>query len=297
MEQEEVFKEGQIENRVEKVEHRGEMITIHKPEGTYSIFYGSHRRKKEVPYKFLEGVGGICLEFVQGEYPRNHEEFIKANRKMQNQTPFLSDKRFSQCMIMADCSIPDIVAGLDIYLPYLELTVATIPLFDKIYRREHKKPCSRRQFLKNIVTATGAAYLSLPSISQLIRAWSSDSGIGERTTARLYKSVQKIHPETTIFVATLRDAVLAQKMYYLLENCGYSHLLAPRGALHVSLEEMVSSEEDERLDFLRRLKPLLLKVTFPKTFYEIKRYGLKNKKWTIIQEFEEPKLKAIIGEK
>lgn len=96
----------------------------------------------------------------------------------------------------------------------------------------------------------------------------------------------------------LRDAVAAQKMQFLLQNHNYRHLLAPRGAEHVGIEDAIISRETERIDFLTRLKPVLPKVMPDiETFYQINEYRVSDQgRWNVAQRLEEPSLKRIIGQ-
>lgn len=276
----------------QKIERRGNVVTINKPEGVYSIAYGIHlgEKKQEVP----SGVDGICFEWM-GKYPSTNEEINEV--AVANQKDLFDYARNNNLPLFAvDCSISPVALVEEVVSPQVEFIVGA-SLFGKIMERtKATRGFTRRDFLKRMLAGGAALYLTLPNISVFSRFGSSISGIGEEPTAELSKLTQRIHPEYKIFILGLRDAVAAQKMQFLLQKKGYKHLFAPRGAEHVGMEDAILAQESERIDFLSRLRPVLSKVVPDLgTFYQINEYRLSpGGNWEIAQRLEEPSLKAII---
>lgn len=277
----------QLENSVER---HGNVATIKKPEGLYSIAYGIHigEGKEIVP----AGVDGICFEWV-GKYPTTSDELREA--AVANQKPLFDYAERNKLPLLAtDCSITLAALAEELVGP-LEFIMAAY-LYNKMREGVAKRGMTREEFLKLMLWGGGALYLALPNVSFFGRLVSTLTGVGEEQTAELSKNIQKIHPEYKILTLGLRDAVAAQKMQFLLQNENYSHLLAPRGADHVGIETAILSQESDRMDFLERLKPVLPKVLPDlETLYQINEYRVSNQgRWEIARQIEEPKLRQLI---
>lgn len=280
---------------VNTIERYGNIATISKTEGKYSIAYGAHilEDKQYIPL----GVDGICFEWPR-TYPSTHEEVQKVaivNQKsavdyaVRNRLPLLA----------VDCAIAPIIstALMEVFLMSVEPVMASY-LYKKMGERVANRGMTRREFVKTVLLGGGVAYLSSTPVSVLGRFGSSLTGIGRDQTAELSKLNQRIHPEYGIFLLRLRDIVAAQKMQYLLQNYDYGHLLAPRGAEHVGMEDAILAQENERMDFLTRLRPVLPQVlSNPETFYQINEYRVSDQgRWEVTKRLEEPRLKQIIGD-
>lgn len=282
---------GSIEREQPKIERRGDVVTINKPEGVYSIAYGIHlvEKKQEVP----SGVDGICFEWPS-KYPSSNDE-VQRVAAVANQKPLFDYAERNRLPLLAvDCSITPVALAEELVGP-LEFIMAGY-LFGRMRERVAQKGMTRRKFLKTMLVGGAALYLTLPYVSLFGRLGSSSTGVGEEQTAELSKLTQRIHPEYKILILGLRDTVAAQKMQFLLQNRNYKHLLAPRGTEHVGIEDAILAQESERIDFLSRLRPVLPKVVSDLgTFYQINEYRLlPGGNWEIAQRLEEPSLKAII---
>lgn len=269
------------------IERLGNIVTIRKPEGVYTISYGIHTRAENSPQGLSESYDGVCFEGGLNPYPPTHEELQLFGTG--NQRPLFEYARSNGLPIFAaDCSVSPL-ALLEELEVGIELAAGAV-LFKKLVK---PKKISRRDFLR--FAGMGVAlYLSLPTISLLGQFGSSISGAGENETAELAKITQRIHPEYKIFLLSVRDAVLAQKMQFLLENTNQAHLVTPRGAEHIGIEDMILASEEERVDFLERLRPVLPKLVLPETFYKIVKYEINSGEWKIDEVFEEPALKRIM---
>jgi hypothetical protein len=275
---------------INTIERHGNIATIKRPEGQYSVAYGLHivEGQENIP----QGVDGICFEWAS-KYPTTSDELRRA--AVANQKPMFSyAERNGLPLLAIDCSITPVALTEEIVGP-LEFVMAGY-LYNKMREGVAKKGMTRREFLKSMLIGGAALYLALPSASLFGRVGSAITGLGEEQTAELSKSMQKIHPEYKILILGLRDVVAAQKMQLLLKNGGYKHLLAPRGAEHVGMETAILSPESDRMDFLERLKPVLPKVLpDPETLYQINEYRVDQGKWVISRQLEEPNLRQLIG--
>lgn len=281
---------GRVLDTLNSIERHGNIVTIEKPEGKYSIAYGMHgnERRENIP----SGVDGVCFEWP-AKYPSTNEEVKK--RGIGNQKPFFDYAHRNRIPLLAtDCSVRPAVDQVERFADAFEVVLAG-ELSLKTYKAAAREAMTRRKFLKTMLFGGAAFYFLLPLISSLGRGMSSLTGIGEEQTVGLSKFTQKIHPEDLIVTLGLRDTVAAQKIQFLLREYGYKHLLAPRGARHVGLETAILAEENERINYLRRLKPIFsIALSDPKTLYQIYEYRLSSSgNWKVAQIMEEPRLKQL----
>lgn len=273
------------------IERRGNIVTIKKPEGKYSIAYGIHvvEGQEIIP----AGVDGICFELPE-KYPITNDELLRAAVGNQK-PPFDYAKRNKLPLLAVDCSITLVAEANEIVVDSLELLMGCY-LYDKMRKGVAERGMTRRKFLKMVSLGGVASYLVSPYLSPWVRGVSTLAGRGEEQTAELAKSIQKMHPESKILTFGLRDVVAAQKMQFLLKNKSYKHLLALRGTAHVGLETAILSNEGGRIDFLERLKPVLPKVLEnPETLYQINEYRVSDQGlWEVVERLEEPNLKQLI---
>jgi hypothetical protein len=275
---------------INTIERHGNVATIKKPEGKYSVAYGLHieEGQENIP----PGVDGICFELAS-KYPTSDDWLRRA--AVANQKPMFDYAERNRLPLLAvDCSIATPVIWAEEIVGPLEFIMGGY-LYDKMRERVAKSGMTRREFLKWMLLGGASLYLGLPSVSLVGRSGSTVTGVGEEQTAGLSKSIQTIHPEYKILTLGLRDVVAAQKMEFLLRNGGYKYLLAPRGTEHVGIETAILSQESDRMDFLERLKPVLPKVLpDPETLYQINEYRVNQGKWIVSKQLEEPNLKQLI---
>lgn len=275
-----------------KIERGNNSVTITRPEGKYSIAYsGTHllERKPVIP----AGIDGICFEYGS-KYPTSDNEFRQIG--LRDQRPFFEYAALNKLPLLAtDCAI-DLLGFVENAVEGVKFLTA-LKLFKKMRREVVKRPVSRRTVLKSMLAGGAVVYLESPLATEIVRAASSLTAVGEEQTVGLSKLIQETHPEYGIVILKLRDTVAAQKMYFLLLRKGYRHLIAPRGALHVGLETAILSSPEDRMAFLRRFRPVLPKLLSDVgTFYKISEYRISDQaEWEFSKQFEEPTLKQLAG--
>jgi hypothetical protein len=281
------------------LEREGALVTITKQEGKYGILYGAEITGTRITPQLLGDVDGICLE-TRGlglPYPRGAELEQRYGLGV-NQKALLGCARALNIPIFAlDCSLRPEVYFAEFLALGVELS-AGAALFQKAIEKAkiRKGRMSRREFLITAGLAGAGAYLYSPMASKLSRAVSSISGVGEGETAGLSKFIQRIHPEYMVFILSLRNTVIAQKMQFLLQATDHSHLLQTFAAEHVGIEDAILTSERERIHFLAKLKPILPKAVSPETFYQAVRYKAEAGRWKVDRTFEEPNLKEMIAD-
>ena len=288
-------KEKLVINRGE-IERQGRITTIRKPEGIYSIEYQNHTSLEELPPKFLQNIDGYCLEGAW-EYPKSEEDFLKIFTANQRWYKFYGEF-FEKPVLLTECNIPIVPAVIEGGILGIEFG-SGLALASKIGKeiesdRKGKIGYSRRRFFRDVGIGLTSLYLTSPLLSSFGRMVLGTTDTGAKPSADLLKTTLKIHPEIGKLTLFLRDAVSSQKMKYLMEQKGFSHLLSPRGAAHVTLEEMILADEKVRLDFLRKMVPIYKKISDPETFYKIRQYDFVQGKWAITAEYEEPRLREIM---
>jgi hypothetical protein len=149
-------------------------------------------------------------------------------------------------------------------------------------------------FVASLTYGLAGAWLLLPVVSNMTRLVSSITGEGMEQSARLKKLSHKLHPEAELLYLSLRNAVIAEKAYYLTQTYGKNaHIAIVLGAGHVGIEDMLIKSHAERLDYLKKFQNLLHKIVLPEYLYSINRMGYNGKEWRMEKTEKVPALEAL----
>ena len=267
------------------IDRQGNLATVTTPEGVVSIAYGVHLTRGELHVP--AGVDGYSFEWAD-LYPAASDLSKAAYGNQELMYNFSEDHNLP--LLAVDCSISTLADASGRILNVAEW-LGALKLADMSQQRY-----TRREFIKLLLTGIPAVYLSSNLISSVSVVASYYTKTGENQSANLEKFSQRIHPESYIALLKIRDAVAAQKIHFLMTNQGYKHIFVTRGLEHVGLEDEILKNEQERLDYLTQLKPLLPAIVdFPETFYQIFEYKKTvNSDRKITNTWEEANLKRIM---
>ena len=149
-------------------------------------------------------------------------------------------------------------------------------------------------FVASLTYGLAGAWLLLPVVSNMTRLVSSITGEGMEQSARLKKLSHKLHPEAELLYLSLRNAVIAEKAYYLTQTYGKNaHIAIVLGAGHVGIEDMLIKSHVERLGYLKKFQNLLHKIVLPEYLYSINRMGYNGKEWRMEKTEKVPALEAL----
>lgn len=162
---------------------------------------------------------------------------------------------------------------------------------------------SRRDFLKFGSYAAVGTWLSLPAVSTMLRKLLSESENYKTATTNLRKLSHRLHPEEMLFIEKIRDVIVAEKMEWIMRNLrrqngNDSHMVRIWGYDHVDFETRIQNSSEERMAFLRMLKPLeIFKAFESNTLYQVveNEYDPQNDSWKPARSYEIPELKELIN--
>jgi hypothetical protein len=276
-----------------KITRNKNITTIETGIGTYTILYGLHvvaQNPDDVP----ENTTGIILE--TGIHPwlkdpvktiqklKNHLQYkLLFERLEKEQVPVLfADVKYKYnnfALLLADNLFS--AAGW----------IGGKRLINQLIRHDAKP---QRGFVTHLAYGVAGAWLLLPVVSNMTCLVSAITGEGMEQSARLKKLSHKLHPEAELLYLSLRNAVIAEKAYYLAQTCGKkAHIAIVLGAGHVGIEDMLIKSHVERLGYLKKFQNLLHKIVLPEYLYAIIRMGYNGKEWRMEKTEKVPALEAL----
>ncbi len=276
-----------------KITRNKNITTIETGTGTYTILYGLHvvpQNPDDVP----ENITGIILE--TGIHPwlkdpvqtiqklKKHPQYkLLFERLEKEQIPVLfADVKYKYnnfVLLLADTVFP--AAGW----------IGGRRLINQMIRHAANP---QRGFITSLAYGLAGAWLLLPVVSNMTCLVSAMPGEGMEQSARLKKLSHKLHPEAELLYLSLRNAVIAEKAYYLAQTYGKNaHIAIVLGAGHVGIEDMLIKSHGERLGYLKKFQNLLHNIVTPEYLYSIIRMGYNGKEWRVEKNEKVPALEAL----
>jgi hypothetical protein len=278
----------------EGIQRHGNFSTVSLPEGSVTIAYGLHVQRKTPPPSFSQA-GGLILEAGLFDYPNDSELQRDMNENFTNvSTYMINAANLGIPMVAADCNLQPWTL-LDNLTPAMEIIAAQKLLKTAVQLNpEARNYQTRRQFLGKL-TGIAAGFYAIPIVGVAGRVASSMSGKGEEEFRSLRKITGEMFPEYSLFTVSLRNAVLAQKIHFLLKETQIAHPWISLGSDHVQIEESLLEDEENRLNYLQKFKEVLPFTVVPDTFYKMNIYEPSHDGYHLTQVLEEPSLKRIIS--
>jgi len=133
----------------------------------------------------------------------------------------------------------------------------TLQEVSKELTERYPRKYTRREVLKLMAGGIAGAYLATNSIPKLLTyPLSLTEGGGERVRD-IAKQNEKAHPLNYVFTHRVRNAIIAEKLCWLGKNTRLEEVGLSIGAAHVGIEDALQATSEERIAFLRSLKPFL----------------------------------------
>lgn len=153
---------------------------------------------------------------------------------------------------------------------------------------------TRREVLKLMAGGIAGAYLATNSIPKILTYPLSLTGGGTERVRDIAKQTEKIHPLNYIFTHKVRNTIIAEKLCWLGENTELEEVSLSIGAAHIGIEDALHATSEERLAFLKSLKPFLKAFFENETLYKIAKLetGPANQ-WYLDRWYEVPELKDL----
>ncbi len=279
----------------------GPSVHISKPGGEFTVVYENHAVE---PYTNLipSGIKAFFPETAEADYI-GEPPLLHLNRLAQRRPRtlrVLKDRRVP--VFFADLAFtpPNDVRTLnyDLASIALEATAGAVTIYKTAQklRVEGSNLISRRRLL-GLGGIVASSYLLSPAAALLGRASANITGIGEGATAEFQKLSDIVHPEAFFFHGHLREAALAFKEEWLMQNLfDGGHALTLIGAAHAGIETQFEYDLDQKLAYLERVKSIIKKTVPSEIFYKIVRFDFNGKSWDWTDTIEVPELKALVSE-
>lgn len=275
-------------------------ITINK-EGVSSvrIIYGNHHIAQD-PDQFIDGSHNLILETASAEYLRDpawcFNALLGENPVIKQYSRLLPRIQrdhisvyFTDLLIKPQYAIPEAVA-----MPFIEAAAASFLLDKKLFAPVK----DRRDFIIRAGKALAGTWAAAPAatmVGSLVTSFNNKLHAPFIEASRLNS---KLHPEVAFAIVTLRNAVNAHKLEWILSYDRQKPAKANAifGAIHcVEWPYMVTAEE--RIKFLEKCRDLnIFKLLDINTEYLYKAVRLtSNGKGNLEQSHHEvPDLKALV---
>jgi hypothetical protein len=272
-----------------KITSKKNITRIETTTGTYTILYGLHivaQNPAEVP----ETIQGIILETGMHPWLKDPLKTIQHLKKHLQYKP-LFDR-------LEKAKVPVFFA--DLKYKYNDLALITADNFFTAAEWMAGLRLLNQLTQKRDLAAIGTyglvgAWLLLPFASSALRLLSAITGKGLEPSARLKKLSHQVHPEAELLSLSWRNAIIAEKAYYLTQTYGNkTHIAMVLGAGHVGIEGMLLYKHSERIAYLEKFQPLLNKIVTPEYFYSVIAMGYNGKEWRIEKNEIVPELKALV---
>jgi hypothetical protein len=259
-----------------RIERKGNIARIETREALYVIAYGQHNKAQD--YRDIpDNTRIVFLENSTGDWSREYNGYdhFRTDEQYGGLVQSLEQRNISICFSDVNIkriNIPKIrPLPPDFITLMAETALGSGLIYSAVKRNSENTRSSRRKFLSKTSKAIAGTYLLSPMISGLGRGATYQNGLGEHSV-EARKFINDIHPEIDIIVGSFREAVMGFKEQWLAESIGNKPVIATViGAIHVGLEEVLQSTQQDKLNLLKKFKSVLdLIVSVPETFYTVR---------------------------
>jgi len=174
------------------------------------------------------------------------------------------------------------------------LGLKTLQNVSKELTERYPRKYTRREVLKLMAGGIAGAYLATNSIPKILTYPLSLTERGTEKIREMTKQNERLHPLNYVFTHQVRNTIIAEKLCWLGENTGLEEVALSIGAAHVGIENVLQTTSEERLAFLKSLKPFLKAFFENETLYKVAKLqtGPANQ-WYLDRWYEVPKLKDL----
>lgn len=284
--------EDKIPSSVEKV------TTEH---GTHFLLYTNHYTSEQPP-ELLSNCQGVALETGLEEWTESPHLLMEVFRISQyseilevlerERIPvYLTDPHINTIVPYAELSTLGIEAGVGTWL------LMNFPEKYKKYKERGGGKCSRRDILKLGARTGVGLYLFSPWIGVAATFGTNVTGICKRSGRIFSHAVLTLHPEAGLLTMHARNAIIAHKQEEIMQREKIRTLATVIGSLHSGLEGEFRTAPEDRLRFLQRLRPLLVRSFSPhESLYQIVKMEFDGTEWKETARYDVPELKELVDE-
>lgn len=286
-----------------------DVVRLVKPEGIYTIMYGTHTVVQN-PRQLPNNLSGIFLETGGNNYIDSPIETI---RKMKEGSA-ISTANFKSEVQYTSLFKPLEEREVPIYFADLHLTkfnsmnlvtagLLTATLIEAgagIYFAQNlaRSPqISRRYFLQSL-----AAIWGLTGLTALFPMSPILSNPSEVIHPEITALKQMAKDQSNFLVKTLREVSIAHKLWWLIQTLGVNpELAAVIGRGHrdteerMGLEGRINQSPQDRLEYLNSIKPALSLSVNSESLYRVVECRFDSKDWQVTNILEIPELKMLVA--
>lgn len=267
------------------IERDGDLAVIRTPTGTHQILYENHSNPAD-PNLFSRTPDGIFIELI-GRYSDLSRGDINADVDTENLT---ETARYAQCheipLFYGDISLTELGRkrmAFEDNLASAQVIVGTVNmLVVAAYLTEHG------------ISSESALPLSFVTLGSLWAA--SHLGRLVSDNPRIHKSLSVLHPGSNILTLHLRNAILAYKQMWLMDQIeGNPNFGMIIGRAHAGIENNLKRPKKATLDFISRYRWLLARASRQEELYSILQidYDASSRQWDRTQLFTVPELEEL----
>ena len=264
-----------------KVEREGNVTTITKPEGKYTVIYGHHEIQQN-PKQIPNNTNAIFLELVNPHMYSSPEVLIercKTHKQYSHMMSKLEDKKIA--LYFPDISIRYVnktIRKLNFAYPlefadsYCVLRLLDNDIFRLLKKQGNSKLlCKEKKELTSKLASFGDIYLDI---------------------------AYKIEPKTTAFFFTLRNLLISHKMDWFAKNFNVNTTLLI-GAFHRGIENCLQYDSEQRINKIEKMNTLITGEInsgnlVPDSVYKLIRFDYDGNEWKS-EIYEIPELKELIA--
>ncbi|MBI4440788.1 hypothetical protein HY639_01345 [Candidatus Woesearchaeota archaeon] len=270
-----------------RLEREGNVCHIYKPEGTYTVVYGVHIW--QTPPEQIPKTDGLFLELVSKNADQlNRLMFCQKSIPYEKVIEHAEQNRIPIYFPDVGFSHPELRRVLSRFSDTFYAGVGGIFALAS-YAAYHSGA-----YTTSLCAAMAGGMFLFPYIVDLAGLASILTGRAVEEDIVLQKSSRRLFPWRDILIKFSRDALIAYKQEWLMNQQGPSHYTTIIGRGHVGIEDMLLQSLEDTLKVLREIKPLIRWMLVPETVYKIPMVNYTGNEWQHTQTYEVPELKELV---
>jgi hypothetical protein len=275
-----------------EINRKEELVELEYEDYRHDVLYGTHITG-ENPEHVSEDLDGVFLEGAPYvSRPKEAMNFLSSHPQYE---PIMQE--FEENDIPVYLTDIDTVPGV----PMIE-TGMTGPsyILGRKFREEGLTSIgnaeSLRENLKNSGKLSGGIWLELPLTNTISSGLTHILEKGEGTAAEFTKLKERLHPQSSFNTLKFRNKGTAQKQQSIIEEEDKEepYYLSIWGAGHVGFEDELMTSDEERINDLRRTKPVWDTIADDEHLYKSIKFLYLDDEWQVSEVFYESDMEDLV---
>ncbi|MDY6789112.1 MAG: twin-arginine translocation signal domain-containing protein [Candidatus Nanohaloarchaea archaeon] len=277
---------------------------IYRPEGTYSVVYGTHTSSQDYD-KISQYYDGVFFEINMSaednylEKPlealygaKEYEQYKELFKKIEE---YKVPVYFSDVELLGNIDVGNYSIPLDSSIGVLEALTGGDELKEAF--SNNPKEASRRELigtsLKKGVNFAAGLWLLTPILSSLAQYTALKGGFRSELTSILKKYSSRLHPEINLISNKVRNAVISYKQKSLMKENKDDYYANFIGGDHTVIEDFLEDSQEEGRNYIESTRPFWKHLVVPETIYKTVKFEYTGTRWKVDQIHENQELKKI----